>query len=68
MFGNNSYNLPVGLAMSLSSNPEAFRVFLNMSNEEQDALSGRAREAKSVRELQMMVNELPKKYGKNQAK
>ena len=68
MYGNGSYNLPIGLAMSLSSNPEAFTIFLNMSNEEQDNLIGKARETKTVREMQQMVDSLPYGYygAKNQ--
>ena len=63
MYGENSYDLPIDLAMSLSSNPEALKIFINMSNEEQDNLIGKARETKSVRELQLMVDNLPRSYG-----
>ena len=63
MYGNESYTLPIGLAMSLSSNKEAFKIFLSMSNEEQDNLIGKAREMKTVRELQKMVDSLPQAYG-----
>ena len=66
MYGNESYNLPIGLAMSLSSNPKAFNAFLNMSNSEQDEIICKAREAKGVRELQKMVDGIPARSKYNQ--
>lgn len=62
MYGNASYDMPIGLAMSLSSNKEAFKTFLSMSNEEQDNVVNHAKEMKTKRELQLMVDELAKKY------
>lgn len=62
MYGNASYDMPIGLAMSLSSNPEAFKTFLSMSNEEQDNVVNRAKEIKTKRELQLMVDSLAEKY------
>lgn len=59
MYGNNSYDMPIGLAMALSHNVEAFKTFLSMTNEEQDAVAQRARESKTHRELQIMVDNLP---------
>ena len=56
MYGDNSHNMPIGLAMSFSSNPEALKVFLKMSNAEQDKIMLKALEATSVREVQKMVD------------
>ncbi|MBO5374519.1 MAG: hypothetical protein J6A54_03615 [Clostridia bacterium] len=58
MYGENSHNMPIGLAMSFSSNPEALKVFLKMSNAEQDKIMLQALEAGSVREVQKMVDGL----------
>ena len=58
MYGENSYNMPLNLAMSFSSNPEALKVFLRMSNAEQDKLMLRASEMHSARRVQKMVDDL----------
>ncbi len=58
MYGDKSNNMPIGLAMSLSSNPEAFRQFLKMSDSEQDKIMQRARKTHSIIELKQMVDAL----------
>ena len=57
MFGKNSYNMPIGLAMSFSSEPEAFKRFLEMPPSEQDKII-EASYHKSIRELYLMVSSL----------
>lgn len=63
MYGENSHNMPLNLAMSFSSNPEALKVFLRMSNAEQDKLMLKASEIQSTREVQKMVDALPRTKG-----
>ncbi len=65
MYGENSHNMPIGLAMSFSSNPEALKVFLKMSNAEQDKMMLQAIEANSAREVQKMVDSLANPRNKN---
>lgn len=60
MYGENSHNMPIGLAMSLSSNPEALKVFLRMSNAEQDKIMLQAIENSNPRQIQAMVDGLAK--------
>ncbi len=68
MYGSNSHNMPLNLAMSFSSNPEALKVFLRMSNAEQDKMMLRAQEAQSVREVQLMVDDLSSQKARTFAK
>ena len=58
MYGDNSSKMPLGLAMSLSSNPEAFYKFLKMTNEEQDEIMEKARATHSIVELKGIVDKL----------
>lgn len=58
MYGQNSHNMPIGLAMSFSSNPEALKVFLRMSNAEQDKIMLEAIESNNPRQIQKMVDSL----------
>lgn len=58
MYGENSYGVPLGLAMALSSNTVAMSAFLNMSNEKQDAFIEKAKSVKTKREMQMLVDKL----------
>jgi hypothetical protein len=47
--------MPLGLAMSLSSNLNAFNNFLKMSDLEQDKIIKKAREASSYLEIHNIV-------------
>ncbi|MBE6624692.1 MAG: hypothetical protein E7622_03490 [Ruminococcaceae bacterium] len=58
MYGDNSSKMPLGLAMGLSSNPEAFHNFLKMSDSEQDKIISKARNASSLLEIYNMVNKM----------
>ena len=61
MYGDNSSKMPLGLAMNLSSNPEAFYKFLKMTNEEQDKIIQRASATHSVLELHNIVKQIQTK-------
>ena len=55
MYGDNSSTMPIGLAMSLSSNPEAFYKFLKMSDSEQDKIMKEASKANSFLQIHNIV-------------
>lgn len=55
MYGDNSSRMPLGLAMSLSGNPDAFNNFLKMPDLEQDKIIKKAREASSYLEIHNIV-------------
>ena len=53
-------DLPAGLSMALSRNPEALSRFGKMSEEEQQKVVEHARSVGSKREMEMLVYDLSK--------
>ena len=53
-------HLPIGFSMALAHNPTAFNVFLKMENSEQDKIIAKARVAETKREVQALVDSIPK--------
>lgn len=58
MYGDNSYDMPLGFAMALASNPRAMNVFMKMENEKQDRVIEQAKSTKTKREMQQLVDHL----------
>ncbi|MBQ8738628.1 MAG: hypothetical protein IJZ04_03935 [Clostridia bacterium] len=58
MYGKNSSKIPVYLAMSFSSNPEALQAFLSLSDAEQDKFIERARRSRGVIEAEHLAQSL----------
>ena len=58
MYGDNSYDMPLGFAMALASNPRAMNVFMKMENEKQDKVIEQAKSTKTKREMQQLVDHL----------
>ena len=58
MYGDNSYDMPLGFAMALASNPRAMNVFMKMGNEKQDRVIEQAKSTKTKREMQQLVDHL----------
>ena len=65
---NNKYNsggsLPIGFSMALAHNISAFNVFLSLDDEKQDEIIDKAKNTKTIREMQMLVDNIPH-YNKN---
>ncbi len=53
-----SADMPLGLSMALASNISSFNAFLKLSDREQDEIIEKARNVKTKRELQMLVNSI----------
>ena len=50
---------PIGFSMALAHNVPAFKVFLSLSDSEQDEIIKRAKNTKTCREMQLLVDNLP---------
>lgn len=51
-------NLPLGFAFALAQNPDAMRIFSNMSEARQSEILQRAHSVSSKDEMQSLVNNL----------
>lgn len=49
---------PIGFSMALAHNVNAFKTFLSLSDNEQDEIVKKAREAKGCRDMQLLVNNI----------
>lgn len=58
MYGNSSPKLPLGFAMALAHNKSSFDAFLALDDERQDEIIERARQTKTKREMQMLVDNI----------
>ncbi len=61
MYGDNSSKMPLGLAMGLSTSPDALYKFLKMTDSEQDKIIQRAKEASTFLELHNLVKQIEAK-------
>ena len=52
------YSMPIGFAMALSTDKASFEAFLSLADDEQLRVLGIARECKTQRERQLLVNSL----------
>ncbi|MBR2024233.1 MAG: hypothetical protein IKA02_00320 [Clostridia bacterium] len=67
---NDKYNsggsLPIGFSMALAHNLTAFNAFLSMNDDKQDEIIEKARNTKTGREMQLLVDSLPSyKFNEN---
>ncbi|MGM9645351.1 MAG: hypothetical protein ACI3XS_01485 [Eubacteriales bacterium] len=58
MYGDDSYNMPLGFAMALAGNPRAMNAFMKMEDEKQDQIIEQAKSTKTKREMQQLVDRL----------
>ncbi len=60
---DNKYNLggglPLGFSMALAHNISAFNAFLSMDDATQDEIIEKSKNAKTKREMQMLVDGIP---------
>ena len=56
--GNFEGGFPIGFSMALAHNVSAFKVFLSLSDNEQNEIIKKARETKTLREMHLLVNGL----------
>lgn len=55
---NSGSNFPIGFSMALAHNVPAFKIFLSLSDGEQDEIIKKARNTTNFRDMQLLVNGL----------
>lgn len=60
MSGDNIPKIPVSFQMALAHNVPAMQAFLAMGNREQDELIKKAEKTRTQREIQKLVNNIPR--------
>ena len=58
MNNNHSSGMPIGFAMALAHNTKAMYAFLKLDDEKQDSIINKAKETKTMREMQQLVDNI----------
>ena len=60
MNGDNIPKIPLGLQMALAHNVPAMQAFLDLADSQQDELIKKAQRTKTQREIQKLVDDIPR--------
>lgn len=60
MNGDNIPKIPLGLQMALAHNVPAMQAFLDLADSQQDELIKKAERTKTQREIQKLVDDIPR--------
>lgn len=59
MGDNSTQGMPISMQMALAHNVQAMQAFLRLDNDTQDKIIEKARNTKSKRELQRIIDNIP---------
>ena len=59
---NNKSDMPISFQMALAHNIGAMNVFLKLKDSEQDEIINKAKSVQTKREIQMIVDSIPKMH------